>query len=213
MSQKSLFEMLGNRVIRRELRPGDYVHHQGDFAETVSFVESGQLVVEAYPTGQFEPHPIRFVGPKGLIGEEALASSDALRATTVRTLCGVKLAVVYRDELLSAIERSTAQSQFLLRTLVAALHASHEALLAGVTGSAAQRVTRLLLHADQSLAESTGSFLFVTQHELARLAGVQRPTANRVLQDMQLAGWIELKRSRLRVLARDEMERSLADPA
>ncbi len=213
MSAASLFTALGNLVVARDVRAGDFVHHQGDFAETVSFVRSGQFLVEAYPIGGWEPSPIRFVGGGGLIGEEALERPEALRASTVRTLCDGRLGVVYRDDLQALTDRSSAAARTVMSMLVAGILASQGTLLAGVGGSAAQRVGRLLLHADASLGERPGSLLHLTQHDLARLAGVQRPTANRVLKEMEALGRIELRRSRVRVLDRKAMEADLDEVA
>lgn len=210
MNLESLLQALGNVVMKRELCPGDYVHHQGDYAETVSFVHSGQAVVEAYPIGAWEATPIRFVGPNGLIGEDALAPGDAVRSSTVRALCDLRLAVVYRDELLQILERSATQIQLVLQLVVASLHASQGALMASMSGSASQRVTRLLLHADESLGRTTGSMLHLTQQDLAHLARLQRPTANRVLKELEAVGWIETRRKRVKVLDRAAMEASLA---
>jgi CRP-like cAMP-binding protein len=206
----SLIESLGSAVTRRDLKAGDFIHHQGDFAETVSFIQTGQVVVEAYAEGSWEAHPVRFVGPQGMIGEEALGQPDALRCSTVRALCDVRLGVVYRDELADVMSRSATSARLVVGLLVAGLHSSQRALLAGIAGSANQRVTRLLLHADDTIVGTSGSTLHLTQQDLARLAGLQRPTANRVLRDLQQCGLIELRRGRVRVLDRPQMERSLA---
>jgi CRP-like cAMP-binding protein len=88
--------------------------------------------------------------------------------------------------------------------------AAQQTILSSSGGAAAERLVRVLLHADATLAPTPGHPLHLTQSDLAALIGIQRPTANRLLRELSDRGWIDLRRGRVRVVARDELEGSLA---
>lgn len=190
----SLCDELGDRLLTRDLRPGDFVHLQGDDAGTVSVVASGQLVVEAYPCGGDVPVPIGILGPGCLVGEDGLGG-PARRCSTVRTLTRSRLLVAFRDELSDAISRRPEVRRHFATLLASLQQVRVREQLASCGPRVDVRLARWMLHCAEVFDPvGSGRPISLRQETLAQLAGTRRPTANRMMRDFEAAGLLRLMR-------------------
>lgn len=210
VAARDLVDRLGPITLNRQLSGGDFVHLEGDDAETVSIVLSGQLMIEAYPVASWEPCAIGVAGPGCLIGEEALAGEEAKRRTSIRSLTASTLATIYRRDLVDSMATDARARHLVLRLLADRSHTSNQAVLASGASSVDVRVGRWLLHMADTFNSGPGhSDIAATQEHIASLAGTRRPTANKVLNDLQHAGIVTLRRGRVRVETSPGLERWL----
>lgn len=80
----------------------------------------------------------------------------------------------------------------------------NEALIDAYFTVADTRVMRRLLSIAERVPEVAGvARIRLTQEDLATLAGTTRPTANRVLRELEREGVLELRRGQILVLRRD----------
>lgn len=200
---------VGDRGVRRQLAAGYFVHLEGDDAETVSVVLSGQLIVEAYPTGSWHPAVIGVVGPGQIIGEESLGSDRAARASSVRVLETVRLLVLYRDEVSALLAADGPCRRLFVDMLIDRAMRVQAAALASASLSVDVRVGRWLLHVHDLFTTTLGVAprIELTQEDLASLVGSRRPTVNKVLRSMRDECRLEYGRGWVRVRVPDELRR------
>lgn len=203
---EALCRELDGQLLVRELRPGDFVHLEGDSATSLSIVAGGQLVVHAYPPGSFEPAAVGVLGPGSLIGEEALASG-ALRHSTVTALTTCHLFVAFREDLIEHMTAHPTVRRLFFR-LQGELHRAR--LREGLANSAAKvdlRIARWLHHCAEVTAgvRQGAVVVHLRQELLASLAATRRPTANRVLQEFETQGLIRLRRGAVEVTSRPDL--------
>lgn len=190
----SLCDMLGDRLLTRDLRPGDFAHLEGDDAETVSVVAHGQLVVEAYPCGGDLPVPIGVLGPGCLVGEDGLGSG-VRRCSTVRALTRCRLLVAFRDELSDAISRRPEVRRHFATLLALLQQVRVREQLASCGSRVDVRLARWMLHCNDVFGSvDPGRPISIRQETLAQLAGTRRPTANRMMREFEAAGLLRLMR-------------------
>lgn len=193
-----LVDALGDRIVNRSLRPDDFAHLEGDFAETISVILDGQVLQETYPTGSWEPAPVMVWGTGGLVGEEGLSPACDERLSAIRALTPTRLAVIaVRD--LQRVEAAHAQR---VATMLTARSLCLVRALAAAAGSTVDlRIVRWLLHLDATMTDGGNRpTLKLSQELLATLARTRRPTANAVLRHLADAGLVDVGRARVTVL-------------
>jgi CRP/FNR family cyclic AMP-dependent transcriptional regulator len=188
---------------RHSYAAGEVVFHEGDAADSVHFVVEGRVVAR-----RSSEHGDRLayavMGPGQAFGELAMIVRGGRRTATIETVeATVTLSLRFADfERLCA--RHPEVSRLLVRLLAARVNRLTEALMEALHTPAELRVVRSLV----SLCGiySTGSSgplpvaVELNQTEIAELAGVTRPTANRVLRRLEAGGVVALDRGRLTVL-------------
>ncbi len=188
---------------RHAYSAGEVVFHEGDPADSVHFVIEGRVVAQ-----RSSEHGDRLayavMGPGQAFGELAMIVRGGRRTATIEAVePTVTLALRFADfERLCA--RRPEVSRLLVRLLAARVNRLTEALMEALHTPAELRVVRSLV----SLCGvySTGSrdrspvAVELNQTALAELAGVTRPTANRVLRRLESTGVVALDRGRVVVL-------------
>lgn len=204
--------LVRDRGLSRTLDAGDFVHLEGDQAETISIVQGGQLLVEAYPEQSWAPTAIGIAGPGCLIGEEALDQPDPVRSTTIRALTTCRLIVISPRDLQNCSNRDRI-SELLLTMMADRTKIAYSGALASSGRSVDVRIGRWLLHMNSTFSNGNvdGAELAATQEHVASLAGTRRPTANRVLQTLQSMGFTAHTRGRVRILDRAGLEQWLEE--
>lgn len=197
---RRLVELLGDRGLDRTLRSGDFVHIEGDVAETLSVVLTGQMLATTYPPASWQPHPVAVIGPGALIGDDSLAPGGS-RQTSIRCLTDTELVVVYRRDLCDLTRRDPSAHLLVLSLLSQRSRAVEGGVLAGAAASVEGRIVRWLLHLNETFdaGDRTSVRLAVTQEDLASLASTRRPTANRVLKALEGEGFIVVGRGHVTV--------------
>ena len=190
------------RMHRRAFAAGEIVCHEGDLADTVHFVVEGRVVAwRASESG--DVHAYAVMGPGQTFGELAMIRRDGRRTATVEAIePTVTMTLSYVE-----FERLCAEhpevNRLLLRLLAARVSRLTEALMEALHQPAEQRVVRRLAGLCDVYASSSSHAVPVlvplNQTDLAELAGVTRPTANRGLRRLEAEGVVELLRGRISV--------------
>ncbi len=214
-SVEMLRDRVADRGLERLLRAGDFVHLQGDVAETVSLVLSGQFLANAYSVSGWRPEPIGIIGPGMLLGDDALVPGSAERSATVRCLTDASLVVVYRRDLQEAMIRSTAVQDLVLGLLAQRMRSLEAEMLAGATASVELRIARWLAHLHVTLVPCGhhDPRININQEDLAMLAGTRRPTVNRIVKSFEGEGLVRLGRGWISVCDPDALLGWLVDAA
>ncbi|WP_404388732.1 Crp/Fnr family transcriptional regulator [Humibacillus xanthopallidus] len=190
------------RMRRRSFEAGDIVFHEGDPADSVHFLTEGRVVAKrSSVSGDRVAYTVS--GPGEAFGELGMLSADRRRTATVQAVARTVTLSLSYAEFDALRSRHPPVERLLVLLLAARVQRLTEGLMEALHVSAEARVARRLLDLTESHATGArpGVPLLVTQTELAELAGVTRPTANRVLRRLAEAGAVDL--SRARIVVRD----------
>ena len=199
-----------SRMHRRTYEAGEVVFHEGDPADTVHFLVEGRVVARrSSVAGDRLAYAV--IGPGQAFGELAMLARDGRRTATIQALePSTTLVLTF-----GAFERLCAEqptvARLLTRLLAVRVGRLTEALMEALHTPADERVVRRLVDLFGLYARSSGRAtgrgrdraalsLPITQTELSELAGVTRPTANRVLRRLEAAGVVALARGTITVL-------------
>ncbi len=189
-----------SRARRRRFQRGDTVFHEGDPGDTLHLIERGHLAVRSStPLGDVVM--VRVIGPGGHFGEMAIIG-PAPRSASLVALTDTETLSLHADIVNELRLRHPSIETMLLNALASEVKRLSAALVEALHIPADKRVLRRLLdladvfdrHDDQTIK------LPLTQDDVAELAGMTRPTANRVLRNAQDTGSIRLTRGRLEIL-------------
>ena len=190
------------RMRRRTFDAGEILFHEGDPADAVHFVMEGRIVAKRSSVdGDRLAYAV--AGPGEAFGELGMLSPERRRTATVQALAPtVTLSLSFAEfEVLRATHPSV--ERLLVILLAARVQRLTEGLMEALHVSAEARMARRVLDLTEShttaatTAARPGGSVVVTQAELAELAGVTRPTANRVLRRFAKDGAVDLSRGRI----------------
>jgi len=196
---------------RRAYDTGEVVFHEGDAADTVHFVVEGRVVARRC-SEQGDRLAYAVMGPGQAFGELAMVVRGGRRTASIEALePTVTLTLGYAD-FERLCRRHPEVSRLLVRLLAARVNRLTESLMEALHTPAELRVVRSLVSLCGVYAVpaegSSGVTVQLNQTELAELAGVTRPTANRVLRRLEAAGVVALDRGRVKVVDPTALRRS-----
>ncbi len=184
---------------RRTFGRREVLFHRGDPGEAVHLITSGAVAV--YVTTPLGSTAIFAVfGPGEAVGEMALIEAGERTATAIALEPTETLSL--RRGQFEELRRDHPQiDRVLVHLLAARVRRQNEDLVDAYFASAETRVIRRL-HAIASRLPAEGEMrtIRLTQEDVAALAGTTRPTANRVLRDLERAGILVLHRGRIQVI-------------
>jgi CRP-like cAMP-binding protein len=209
----SLEEDVRRRVMaaarRRVFTRNEVIFHEGDPGDTLHFVLKGHVAIRvATPMG--ERATLAVLGPGETFGELALLGDGSDRTATAAAVEGAETMSLHRRDFLD-IRRTDPSIE---RMIVDALSArvgrltGHlvEALYEPVEVRLVRRLVALCETYDDDRSETIN--LPLTQEDLASMAGTTRPTANRILKELEDSGVLAVARGRIEVLDIAALERS-----
>jgi CRP-like cAMP-binding protein len=193
LDQTALTELAAvcvSRVYRRD----QFLWYQGDPGDHLAVVVDG-LIKITVTSDRGDEMVLATLGAGEVLGELSVidqgprsASAVAVRATTAL--------VVNRPALITAMQRSPALLDALLRTLGGMLRRLTEQASDLVFLDLGGRIAKLLVQQAERQSDQPGTRLAVdlhlTQTELAQMVGASRPAVNRVLQGLVGRGWISV---------------------
>jgi CRP/FNR family transcriptional regulator, cyclic AMP receptor protein len=192
---------------RRRFARGEVVFHRDDPGDSLHLIVKGRFAIRIMtPLGDTTTIGIR--GPGDSFGEMALVSEEARRAATVAALEEGETLAVYRDDFARVRRKHPAVNGVLIAFLAHEVRRQNELLLEALYVPVERRVLRRLVELTNVYPPKDGEqWIPLTQEVLAELAGTSRATVNRVLNEEQRRGILELGRGRTLVHDLDALAR------
>jgi CRP-like cAMP-binding protein len=187
----------------RRFRAREVIWHEGDRADTVHVIRSGRLAIQT-STPYGEVASIAVLGPEETAGVIDMLSGELWHETRAIALVDTETIAIRSDALADLMHRTPHLEADLTRYLASRVIDLMHQLADALYVPAKLRVLRRLVVLAR--AYDPGEPIRVTQEDLSTLAGVTRPTVNRILQDMQSDGVLKLGRGAITVLDLVELE-------
>lgn len=196
---------------RRRFRKGEVVCHRGDPADTLHLVAAGHFAVRIEtPLGDAALLGVH--GPGEAFGEMAVLREGSRRSATVTAIDGGETFALSRAAFDELRREHPGVTRVLLAILAERIRRRNERIVAALYLDADDRVRWALLQLRRTYGDGPDAATYtvpLTQAELAGLAGVTRPTLNKVLRAEAARGAVELERGRTTVLDPDALAREL----
>jgi CRP/FNR family cyclic AMP-dependent transcriptional regulator len=178
---------------RRTYRAGEVVFHEGDVADSVHFVVEGRVIARrASEHGDRLAYAV--MGTGQAFGELAMIVRGGRRTATVEAVEPTVTLTLSFADFERLCRRHPEVSRLLLQLLAARVSRLTDALMEALHTPADLRVVRSLLAQCGRWAAGSPVTVHLNQSDLAELAGVTRPTANRVLRRLESDGVLTLER-------------------
>ena len=192
---------------RRRFARGEIVFHQGDPGDSLFIVSAGRVAIRV-STALGDVVTLAVLGPGDAFGEMALLRDDPARTASAVALDSAELLALHRRDFEQLRRREPQVDRLLVEALAARVERVNQYLLEALHQPADKRLARRLIDLFARFGGGAqGAALSFTQEDLASIAGASRPTANRLLRDLEDAGIIEIGRGRLRLLDPQALER------
>lgn len=183
----------------RRFHDGEVVFHQGDPCDALFLLREGRVAVRAVsPEGQ--ELTMGLLAAPDVFGEVGLIRPDHRHTATVVALGPVVVVSIAGSQFTSLRVRHPELTEWLLQTVTARLERTVALLAEAHHLDAERRVARRLLDCRRSLGIVDDEPLPLTQEDVAAMAGVTRPTANRALRQLEEAGIVRLGRRHIEIL-------------
>jgi CRP/FNR family transcriptional regulator, cyclic AMP receptor protein len=183
----------------RRFRAGEVIFHQGDPCDSLYLLLHGRVAVHAL-TPDGDEITVGLIAAPDAFGEVGLVRADHHHTATVVALDDVHVLSVRAERFHALRAEHPDLTDWLLVTLTRRLERTMVLLADSLYVDAEHRVVRRLLDVRRSYGIDGADPLPLTQEDLAVMAGVTRPTANRVLRQLEEAGVVRLGRRHIEVL-------------
>ncbi|MFJ9365965.1 Crp/Fnr family transcriptional regulator [Nocardia sp. NPDC101769] len=192
--------------IPRRFKRREIVCHEGDLGDTLHLVKSGLLLIKVTtPLGSTAT--LTIIGPGDSFGELAVLTPDARRTATVEAAENAETLSLSRDRLEVLRAANPGIDRMLIATLVEQVRRLSASVLEALYLPVEARVMLRLASLARVYGEAAPiAEIRLTQEDLASMAGTTRVTANRVLRDLEQRGIVSLRRGRIIVVSRAELE-------
>lgn len=187
---------------RRTFGRREVLFHRGDPGDAVHFLSSGTVAVYVV-TAVGSTAIFAVFGPGEAVGEMALVEAGERTATAI-ALEATETLSLRRDQFEELRESHPQVDRLLVQLLAARVRRQNVALIDAYFTPADTRVMLRLLSIAERLPERDGvRAIRLTQEDLAAFAGTTRPTANKVLRELERAGILSLQRGQIQVARLD----------
>ncbi|HEX6888301.1 MAG TPA: Crp/Fnr family transcriptional regulator [Candidatus Nanopelagicales bacterium] len=183
----------------RQFCHGEVVFHQGDPCDTLFLLRRGRVTVHAV-TPEGDMLTVGLMSAPDAFGEVGLIRADHHHTATVIAVDEVHVLGVLAERFHQVRHEHPDLNDWLLVTLTQRLERTMTLLSESLYLDAEHRVVRRLLDCRRSFGVDADDSLPLTQDDLAAMAGVTRPTANRVLRRLADQAVVELGRGHIHVL-------------
>jgi CRP-like cAMP-binding protein len=191
----------------REFRSGEVVFHQGDPCDSLYLLRCGRVAVRVVTPDGDELTVGLLVAPEEF-GELGLLRDDHHHTASTVALEDVLVLTVAAARFHELREAHPALNDWLLQALARRLERSTTLLAEALYVDAEHRVIRRLADCCSAFGVQSGGALPLVQEDLAAMAGVSRPTANRALRRLEEDGVVVLGRRRMDVVDLAALERA-----
>lgn len=187
-------------MVRRSYRKDDTLFHEGDPGDSVFIVERGRVAIRV-STPMGDVATLAILGRGDSFGEQALLDPSSVRTASAVALETVEVRALHRKQFDELRQTHPSINRLLVELLAAQVRRLSAHLLDALYLPVDQRVLRRLR--DLAALYDRGEHPVVIplrQDDLASLAGTTRPTANRVLRQLEREHVIALQRGQVHVL-------------
>jgi CRP/FNR family cyclic AMP-dependent transcriptional regulator len=183
----------------------EVVWHDGDRAETLHLIRSGRIAVQVM-TALGEVATVAVWGPGQAAGLVDACATEEYHTTTAIALQATETLAIRFDDLTEIRRSVPAVNDAVIRLLADKIVDLAAQLMDAHYVPADVRVLRrLVVLADLYDRGEPEVLIPLTQEDIAEIAGVTRPTVNRVLQKEQKRETIKLSRGTIRVIDRGRL--------
>lgn len=184
-------ERLEAILISKRMSSNDVLFWEGQPGDAMYVIEAGHILVERV-TEQGDTVAVAVLGPDSIVGEQALLGEDT-RGATARAVTAATVRSLSRPAFDDLRRTQTAFDSLLIAIMDNRIRELNNLVLEARHRPAEDRVKRRLVE----MNDLFGLEIPLTQATLAALAGTTRPTTNGVLQSLQDAGVLQLRRGRI----------------
>ena len=191
----------------REFRASEVVFHQGDPCDSLFLLRRGRVSVTML-TPDGDDVTVGLIAAPEAFGEVGLIRPDHHHTASVVALDEVHVLAVLATRFHELRADHPELSDWLLTTLAQRLERMSALLADALFLDAEHRVARRLLDCRNSFGTEGNEPLPLTQDDLAAMAGVSRPTANRVLRHLEDEGSVRLGRRHIIIADLESLARA-----
>lgn len=209
----NLDEELRRRVMtvarRRVFKRNEVIFHEGDPGDTLHFVLKGHVAIRV-STPMGERATLTVLGPGETFGELALLGEESERTATAAAVEGAETMSLHRRDFLDIRRADPAVERMIVDALSARVGRLTGHLVEALYETVEVRLVRRLLALSETYDDEAAETinLPVTQEDLASMAGTTRPTANRILKELEDSGVLAVARGRIEILDIAALERA-----
>jgi CRP-like cAMP-binding protein len=181
---------LGRKI--SEFKKGQTIFSQGDPAETVLYIQSGQVKLQVISSGGKEAI-IALLGAKDFLGEECVASGQPLRMATAVSMTDGTLLQIEKHEMIRSLHENHALSDIFVAYLLSRNSRVQADLIDQLFNSSEKRLARALLLLAQFGKEGAPETVIpkISQEALAEMVGTTRSRINYFMNRFRKLGYIE----------------------
>jgi CRP-like cAMP-binding protein len=179
---------------------GAVIVREGERGEALFIITSGRAAVEVL-SADGAVVTTALLGPGDCFGELAFFGDSPVRTATIRAIGTVKAVKLTKQDVEALRSRECDIDRLLLEVMAAQVRRLTTLLVEAHHVRSETRILRRLSGAAQLFAETSGAVSVpLTQDELASMAGASRPTANKVLRELEVDGIVQRRHGRIEVL-------------
>lgn len=193
-------EALASEFVIQDYRRGQTIFQQGSITSSLYIVKSGSIQITSFnPTG--EVIYVGLYGPEQYFGEFSLL--DGLpRSGEAVSLVHSELLVLNRPAFFRFLDSHPVVAIKLLVMISRRMRFAESAVEQSIVMSPDEKITRLLIDIGERYTTTSGEAvsrlsLRLTSDDLAGLSGVTRDVASNTVNDMRVAGIIEVERTHI----------------
>jgi CRP/FNR family transcriptional regulator, cyclic AMP receptor protein len=187
-------------MVRRTYRTGETLFHEGEPGNQFYVIERGRVAIRV-STALGDVATIAVLGAGDSFGEQALLDDSAVRTASAVALEPVEVRTLLRQHFDELRRQNAAVDRLLVEVLAAQVRRLSARLLEALYVPADRRVVRRLAELAVLYDMSAEPLeIPLRQDDLASMAGTTRPTANRILRQLENDGVIALGRGHVQII-------------
>jgi CRP/FNR family cyclic AMP-dependent transcriptional regulator len=181
---------LGRKIV--DVTKGQTIFSQGDPADTVFYIQSGQVKLQVISSGGKEA-TVALLGAKDFLGEECVAGAQPQRMATAISLNAGVLLQIEKHEMVRALHEHHALSDIFVAYLLSRNIRVQADLVDQLFNSSEKRLARALLLLAQFGKEGAPETVIpkISQEALAEMVGTTRSRINFFMNRFRKLGFIE----------------------
>jgi len=186
---------LATMIMRRAASRGTALMHEGDTADSLYIVISGRLKVMVGEADGKETI-LSILGPGEFFGEMSLID-DNPRSASVIAIEACELLALTRRDFRKCLVENPVLAMGVMRILVRRLREADRKIASLAMLDVYGRVARLLLDMSENVDGEKIVTKRLPKQDIAKMIGASREMVSRVMKDLQMGGYIEMRGSNI----------------